>query len=103
MGSQQLRKIIRKMQRFTDKSAPRHKHNYSIHAIARVRTKRNDLHYYEVMKCKYCSSFEAISHQGAPNGLILFNELHHIDKSLPVINLTTNHDFIDNFSSVELE
>jgi hypothetical protein len=60
-------------EKWVDKSAPRHKHEYSIQAVARVRqeTKHDSkpiFVYYSVLKCKHCNSFVGIPREGAYDG-----------------------------------
>ena len=70
-----LRQMRNKEQRWADKSAKRHKHNYVEHYIAKIGNS-----YHDIMKCDKCDSFKAIQHKGSFCGLVF-----EYDTNLPII------------------
>lgn len=81
-----FRKIERQY-KFNDKSAPLHKHNYVVDAIAEVThgSERLVLHY-NILKCDKCNSFYCKNEKGSMSGFI-----KEVDPSLPVVKLKTSH------------
>lgn len=72
-----LRQMQLKEQRWSDKSAKKHKHHYVKHCIVKVVGKLTT--YHDVMMCDCCSSFIAIQHKGSFCGLV-----DVFDENLPV-------------------
>ena len=97
MGRNSLRQMRTKECRWTDKDAPRHKHNYCIHSVARVKISSGFMTYHDVMKCDNCNSFVAIQRQGSLDGLI-----REYDDNLPMIKLCKSRKMLG-FSDCELE
>lgn len=69
MGKAKIKRILSSESKWVDKDAPRHKHNYSNHAVVQLRNVDN-ISYYDVMKCSECSSFKTIPKPGSISGLI---------------------------------
>lgn len=92
MGNNSIRRIIKQEQKWRDKSCPKHKHNFSIHALAQINRGEQDTSYYNVMKCTKCNSFNCIERPGAADGFIMNEDL--IDMSLPIIKLYTPHKWL---------
>lgn len=82
-----LRRLIAQSTKWTDKSADRHRHDFSVHAVVKMRSK-GYVRFYDVMKCSTCSSFHCIGKEGNVSGLLKESE---VDCSLPVIILERNH------------
>ena len=100
MGNTKLRRLLSKECKWIDKLAPKHKHEFNVHAIVRLRNLNDKLTYYDVMKCKHCSSFKSIPREGAINGFISDN---NYDKSLPMIKLFRSHQYTIGFDDAVLD
>ena len=91
---------LRKYQRqykFNDKTAPRHKHNYIVDAIAEVHHGSDNLIlHHKIIKCNKCSSFYCKSEKGSMSGFT-----NEIDSSLPIVRLKTSHKHLG-FHNLEL-
>ena len=57
MGNTKIRKLINQESKWTDKSAAKHKHDFSVPAIVHVHTSSEVILTYTVTKCVYCNSF----------------------------------------------
>ena len=57
MGNTKIRKLINQESKWTDKSAPRHKHNFTVSAIVHVHMSSEVILSYSATKCTQCSSF----------------------------------------------
>lgn len=57
MGNTKIRKLIAQESKWTDKSAPKHKHDFSVPAIVHVHMSSGADLSYSVTKCTHCSSF----------------------------------------------
>lgn len=71
----------RKEQRWSDKSAKRHKHHYIEPCIVEI-VNGNSSTFHDVMKCDCCDSFIAIQHQDSWCGLLVD---FHNEENLPVV------------------
>jgi hypothetical protein len=83
MGKNFIRQLD-KERKWTDKSAVKHKHDFSVDAIVQLRNK-NFIFYYRVTKCSCCNSF--IDAKIIPHD-------EEIDYSLPLIKLYRSHQSI---------
>lgn len=93
MGNAKINRLIKQYCRWSDKTAPRHKHNYTVHAVAQLR--RDDgftvrFEYYDVMKCEHCNSFITIPKEFSVYGFI-GDTL--INNDLPIIKLRTGSKY----------
>lgn len=88
MGKIYLRKIQDSECRWTDKSAPKHKHNFSIEANVALRTP-NYIEYFHVIKCASCNSFKCIPTKGSMYGFI-----NTPIEGLPTVKLYSSHKII---------
>ena len=100
MGYAQLRKIYKSETKWTDKTANKHKHDFCVHAIVRLRHLESGTDYYDVMKCKHCNSFRSMPKEGAINGFISGRDYNG---ELPLIKLKTSHKYIIEFKGAELD
>lgn len=98
MGSTKLRRLLNNESKWVDKDAPRHKHDYSEHTIVQLRNV-DKVSYYDVMKCKRCNSFKAISKPMSAMGFIG----NTYDGDLPILKLYRSHKWIIGFSGATLE
>lgn len=69
MGKNDLRKYLYEEQRWSDKTAPKHKHNYIIEVNVEV-AQPNGVFYFHAMKCEFCNTFKCIPEEGAITGYI---------------------------------
>ena len=91
MGKNFIRKYIVEQTKWTDKSAPKHKHIYNTHAVC-VITYKDTLHsYVDIMKCQHCNSFKAIGKPEQGNALGYILDEADVDFSLPKVYLYTTH------------
>lgn len=91
---------FRKLQRqykFNDKSAPRHKHNYVVDAVAELHRERSYTSYHQIKKCDKCNSFYCVRNEGGMSGFV-----YEFDAELPVVRVTTPHKFAGDFKDLEL-
>lgn len=85
---------------YKDKSAIRHKCNFSIHCILKAIDEEEKYKYYNVMKCSECLSFKSIPEPGNVMGCVL-DELTDEQKELPVITGYCKHYYNVVFSKLE--
>lgn len=88
MGKHFLRKITKAECRWTDITAPKHKHKYSVEANVEL-SQPDGIYYFHAMKCAYCSSFKCISTEGSMHGY-----MQKPIADLPTIKLYTSHKSI---------
>ncbi|MGN0438759.1 MAG: hypothetical protein ACI4F4_09575 [Lachnospiraceae bacterium] len=69
MGKLYLRKTAKAEGCWTDTTAPKHKHNYSIESNVEL-SQPDGIYYFHVMKCAYCSSFRCIPTEASMHGYI---------------------------------
>lgn len=85
MGNNKIRRLIKSESKWTDKSAKKHKHNFSETVLIYIHGNENKHifgRYYTANKCKYCNSFiNAKFTTEIPN--------------LPIISFTTPHFSIE--------
>lgn len=88
MGKNAIRQLSNQLGKWTDKSAPKHKHNFIVPINVKLiqGCDKNRITYYHVMKCEYCNSFVSVPKQGAMNGFIK----EPID-NLPIMELHRSH------------
>lgn len=103
MGKNAIRRLLTQGSKWTDKTAKRHKHDFSVHTILRLR--RNNgfqefIEYFDVTKCKHCNSFKTNSKEGSSNGFISDD---NYDRSLPLLKLKTNHMWLMDFKDLSLD
>ena len=90
MGHNSLRRVITSECKWTDKDAPKHKHNFCIEAcVEMVQGEKNWVSYYHFMKCDCCNSLHSIPKEGAVNGFIQMRL-----PNLPLIKLYRSHKTI---------
>ncbi len=102
MGNLGLRKILKKETMYKDKTFDiKHKCDFSIHCVLRVKRLNGRIENYNVMKCNKCSSFISIKEKGNIRGHI-FEELNEEQKKLPLINaFLSKKKLIINFSELD--
>ena len=94
IGSYNLRKILNSESKCTDKIASKHKHRFSVLAIAEVQ-QPNAVYYFDVVKCKDCNSFVGVHRKGAYDGFIgKFEDLSEEEKMRPCVKLIKTHKTI---------
>lgn len=87
MGNTAVRRYINQIIKWSDKTAPRHKHSFTVEACVELLQEGYvGVSYYHVMKCEKCNSFRGISKQGAVNGYVPSK----ID-GIPLITLYKSH------------
>lgn len=69
MGSTKVRQVLSEQRHWTDKTAPKHKHDYCIECNLEVLSPYG-VHYYHVIKCNQCNSFNSIPKERNNIGLI---------------------------------
>lgn len=99
MGNTMIRKLCKNEAKWTDKSAKRHKHNFNVHAVARLKRPNGRSDFYDVMKCEYCNSFKCIPKEGSCTGFLPNGG----NGQLPIIRLKTSHKYFISFKDAELE
>ena len=57
MGNTKIRKLINQESKWTDKSAPKHKHDFSVPAIIYMHMSSGAVLSYSATKCTHCNSF----------------------------------------------
>ena len=97
MGKAKIRRILSSESKWIDKDAPRHKHNYSTHAVVQLRNV-DKVSYYDVMKCSKCNSFKTIPKPTSAMGFI--GDTYKGD--LPILRLYSSHKWIMGFSGSTL-
>ncbi len=100
MGHLHLRKVINEETTWVDKSKDKHKCNYVVHCILKVKTKQNITKYYDVKKCDKCLSFKSISKRHNVSGCI-FEDLTPVQKKLPVIEALGNNYYTIGFQELK--
>ena len=85
MGNNEVRKLIANEQRWTDKTVPKHKHDYNIEVNVEFAQPRGVFHFH-ALKCTRCSSFISIPKEGSAIGLI-----KEPIAGLPTIKLNSTH------------
>lgn len=71
MGNTKMRKFIKNDNKWTDKEAPRHSHDFSIEGVAYVRVLGSrDIRQFHIMKCSLCNSFHTIPVDGNQRGVV---------------------------------
>ena len=100
MGYTQIRRLCKNEARWTDKSASKHKHIFSVHAVARLKRSDGRCEYFDVMKCKHCNSFKGIPREGSSSGFISGD---NYESGLPIIKLKSSHSYIIGFKDATLE
>lgn len=103
MGYTNLRKIYKKQSKWTEKGVNRHKHNFSVHSIVKLRNILNHVEYYDVMKCEYCNSFQCISKEGSVSGFITEQEYMEKYNHLPILKMYRGHKYSIGFDDMELD
>ena len=88
-GRNSIRRLLKSETVWKDREQLKHKHDFSIHQVAEVtygnpELGRQFIGYYDVMKCRYCNSFKAISRDGAIDG---YMPGYVYNGSLPLIRL----------------
>lgn len=88
-GRNNIRRLLKSETIWKDREQIKHKHDFSMHSIAEVTygdpaLGRQFIGYYDVMKCRYCNSFKAISRDGAIDG---YMPGYVYNGSLPLIRL----------------
>lgn len=100
MGYTQIRRLCKNEAKWTDKDVKRHKHIFSVHAVARLKRDNGHCEYFDVMKCEFCNSFKSIPKEGSSMGFI---KGEAYESGLPMIKLKTSHSYIIGFKDAILE
>ncbi len=100
MGHLHLRKILKEETLYKDKSAARHKCDFSQHCILKAVDEEKRYRCYNVMKCSECLSFKSIPEPGNIQGCVL-DGLTDEQKELPVIKGYCKHYYNVVFSKLE--
>lgn len=88
MGNAKIRRLIREQRRWTEHTAPIHKHDFSKHAIVCVKSADGFVGHYDAKCCFYCHSFKDAVFTTEP------------DNSLPMLIYETSHNFRIGFSDL---
>ena len=99
MGHLHLRKILKEETLYKDKSAARHKCNFSQHCLLKAVDEERRYRWYNIMKCSECLSFKSISEPGNVQGCVL-DGLTDEQKELPVITGHCKHYYNVVFSKL---
>ncbi len=86
--------------KWTDKSVARHKHDFCIRAVCRLRNGTGAFTFYNVVKCSKCNSFHCIPTDKSAAGFI---DESGVDPSLPMICLKRSHKYLIGFNGAILE
>lgn len=100
MGHLHLRKIYKEETMYKDKSADRHKCDFSIHCLLKAVDDEKRYKCYNVMKCSTCLSFKSISEPGNIQGCVL-EDLTDEQKELPVIKGHCKHYYSVVFAKLD--
>lgn len=87
--SNSLKRFFIHQSKWTDKTAPRHKHDFSIESCVELHKPRNSVYYYHVMKCRHCNSFKGIPREHAIDGYCSSRI-----EDLPLIKMKSPHSMI---------
>ena len=88
MGKTKVRQLLAHQRHFTDKTAPKHKHEYCIECNVELVTPRWTS-YYHVMKCVDCNSFNSIPEEH--NNIAIMKQPI---AGLPVLKLNKSHKLL---------
>lgn len=99
MGSTKIRKLCKNEAKWTDKNCDKHKHNFTVHAVARLKRPNGNCEYYDVMKCEFCNSFKGIPRPGSSSGYVG----NMPDGQLPIIRLKISHRNLMALKGAELD
>ena len=70
MGNNLLRRYKKQGSRWSDPKAKRHKHDFTVPALVVLERANGRTGYYQVMKCRYCHSFQCIPREGTFDGFL---------------------------------
>lgn len=102
MGNTKLRRLINQQQKWTDKTALKHRHRFSIHTLLQLRHADTGRYtYYNIMKCNRCNSFKSIPSPGAIDGFIA--DISNIDLTLPVLKMYTPHRNLIGWTDIRID
>ena len=99
MGNAKIRRLCHSEAKWTDKTAVRHRHSYTVHAVARIEY-TDTVAYFDVMRCNLCNSFKGIPRPGSVCG-ILGTDLN-LNMDLPVIRLKSSRGMRIGFNDLTL-
>ena len=88
MGNAKIRRLIKEQRKWTEHTAPIHKHDFSKQVIVCVKSADGFVGYYTGTCCLYCHSFDDAVFTTEP------------DKSMPMLTYKTSHNFRIGFSDL---
>lgn len=100
MGHLHLRKIYKDETMYKDKSAVKHKCDYTVRCLLKIIDYDKEIKYFNVLKCNQCLSFKSISEPGNIRGALL-TDLTDEHRKLPLIVGRTRHYYNVVFKSLE--
>ena len=95
-----LRKILKEETNWIEKGTLKHKHDYTEHYILKEITPKDNIRYYNILKCNKCKSFKSIPLKGNIQGCI-FDELTDEQNKLPQLVGIKKHEHIIGFQDLE--
>lgn len=98
MGNRDLRRLYKQQNCWSDKTAPRHKHSYTKHAIMQLLSADGLITYYDAMFCEHCHSFRCIPKPHNVSGFI--SDPTTIDVNLSIMRFRTSHNLRIGFSDL---
>lgn len=100
-GNTKMRKYQEQNGRWTDKSAAKHKHDYSVPVLVKVicqYTPQYPYHYF-AMKCRYCNSFHTMPILSNKTGFIRDDLVrgYYEQYDVPVLTLESSKQWVFGF------
>lgn len=95
MGNTKIRKLIYQESKWTDKSAPKHKHCFATSAVVYVHMSSEEILSYSATKCTHCNSFI--------NARFISSKADNLPLVDEKIHLYSPHKWIIGFTDVTLD